>query len=220
MITCHLINVLKAFHSPQQDKSQNLNRKISARTRKTHTSTYTFTVRWAMSLTVIWGCSYEYSLFVHIEMQYQVEDACAFYWWESSGGLEVGGWREKSKTWHLLPTLQFRSNVHQCKWWRVQGVHLIPNNKWYQSQMGAIKDLLGEWEEGLKRKRVSRFVLSPGALKHSNYHTAVKMHTSSSHRDVLRCFSATHGSSFSAIHTSTKINSGLKFWIPSYSKCT
>lgn len=147
-----------------------------------------------MSLTVIWGCSYEYSLFVHIEMQYQIKNACVFYWWESSGGLEVGGWREKSKTWHLLPTLQFRSNVLQCKWWRVQGVHLIPNNKWYQSQMGAIKDLLGEWEEGLKRKRVSGFVLSPGALKLSNYHTAVKMHTSSSHWDVLSCFSATHGS--------------------------
>lgn len=148
-----------------------------------------------MSLTVIWGRSYEYSLFVHIEMQYQIKDACAFYWWERSRGLEVGGWRETSKTWCLLPTLQFRSNVLQCKWWRVQGVHLIPNNKWYQSQMGAIKDLLGEWEQGLKRKRVSGFVSSPGALKHSNYHTAVNMHTSSSNWDVFGYYSTTHGSS-------------------------
>ena len=72
---------------------------------------------------------------------------------------------------------------------------------WYQTindigvKWGAIKDLLGQWEEGLKRKRVSGFVSSPGALKRSNYHTAVKMHASTSHWDVLSCFSAIHGSS-------------------------
>lgn len=118
MITCHLINVLKAFQSPLQDKSQNWNRIISACTygkpTHTHASTYTFTVHQEMSLTVIWGCSYEYSLFVHNETQYKLEN-------------EVGGWREKSSG-------MFSANGEGYKVY----VRLIPNNKQHKSQTGAI----------------------------------------------------------------------------------
>lgn len=39
-----------------------------------------------MSQTVIWGRSYEYSFFVHTEMQYQIEN-CVFYWRERGGNL-------------------------------------------------------------------------------------------------------------------------------------
>lgn len=187
MITCHFINVLKAFQSPLQDKTQNWNRKYLHASTHTHKLTHIYCM-----LSNVTDC--------HLRMQLGIFFVCA-YWNAISNRrclciLVMGkqqrakSWRKK--TWRLLPTLWFRSNVLQCKWWRVQGVHLIPNNKWYQSQMGAIKDLLGEWEEGQKRKRVSGFVLSPGALKHSNYHTAVKMHPSSSHWDDLSCSSATH----------------------------
>lgn len=105
-----------------------------------------------------------------------------------------------------VPTLQFTFNVLQGKRWMVQGVHLTPNNKWYQSQMGAIKDLLSEREEWLKRKRVSRFVLPPGALRHSNYYIAVKKHSSSSHWDNLRCFPHHTCIDILAVYTSNKTN--------------
>lgn len=54
-------------------------------------------------------------------------------------------------------------------------VHRIPNDIIVKRE--PIRDPLGEGEEGQRRKRVSEFVLSPGALKHSNYQTTVKMHT-------------------------------------------
>lgn len=95
MITCHLINVLKAFQSPLQDKSQNWKCKNKCMRRLktwTHTSTSIFILHRAMSLSVIRGCSYEYALFVHIEMQYKRRMPVL----PTDGKTaEVGGWRGK-----------------------------------------------------------------------------------------------------------------------------
>lgn len=186
MITCHLINVLKAFQSPLQDKSQNWNQ--HAHTENTHTHTFTEQCHWlsseAAAMNILCLCILKCNTKQRMPVRF-------------TDGKAAEAWRleDEGKRVRLDICCLHYSSGQTCKWWRVRGVHLIPNNKWYQSQMGAIKDLLGEWEEGLKRKRVSQFVLSPGALKRSNYHTAVKMYTSSSHWNALTRFSATHRSS-------------------------
>ncbi len=93
MITCHLINVLKAFQSPGRiPKLKQKN--ICTHLEKTHTHKQAHTLLLYDSWCNVTDCHLRMQLgifFVQIEMQRQIEDACVFYVWESSRELKVGG---------------------------------------------------------------------------------------------------------------------------------
>lgn len=125
MITCHLINMLKAFQSPLQDKSQNWKGKnICAHTRKSHTRFH-------------WPPFEDAAMNVLClrvtEMQHQAEDVCPLPCWMQRW---AGSYRTKGED---FPVQVERASAN-AEGYKVYIRYYTINAT--RSQMGAIKYFL------------------------------------------------------------------------------